>query len=422
MGNQVDKDASLFEESIEDLKPKIKNLETAYQDLKPLQQQQISVISKNISLVLIENFRSLTLLLTLLNNNEDNFDDESATFQDGNDLQIWLGEMNKRVFLFNRSMKKFRMTVLNVLGFSDAKNPLKMNFKEKNENRNNEKLDTEATELEKDEFCRLLYLLSEGSYTSVFSYLKEMEEIRCEEIGEAACNLGKNLEDIVKILKLEKVDERFSKKKAEKIRLSSYRSSSYYEKQGSSSARSENFKSQLRSQRRSSDIMSNLSGIKHKRARSSLSKIKDIGSAPAKQMHFNFNVSLPSESNESSNKTVKKLISPRRTKRGDLFKKKKRKKQIKLKMPIKESGSRGSRDLKVEEINLPPRARRSPVKVQPGFLRQTSILQRNNKPALLEKREDYRKPRVGVVGQGRSRRSAKRFTTANVIFFLLKIL
>lgn len=168
MGNEAKPESK---ESLKNLKRGMKNkseilnfldLHSSYSHLPPLKQQLIKQITKNISEILIENFRSLTLIFATLSRSELEMDDSAS------DFALWLAELNKRIFSFKMSLRKYRMTIMNLCGFNNMGANEFLKAKEKNHFLENE----ENVFLES-----LIYLVSEGSCGGLTRAMEDLWDV-----------------------------------------------------------------------------------------------------------------------------------------------------------------------------------------------------------------------------------------------------
>lgn len=138
--------------------------------------------------ILIENFRSLSLIFSLFNQikneelselgeiDKENFEDLKHFFEvnDDSEINLWLTELDQRIYLFKKSLKKYRLTLLNLMDHDEE---------------NHEKVDGEIKKravfdiekivrLRKSPIGNFIYKLAEGSGTSVNSCLNELDEVK----------------------------------------------------------------------------------------------------------------------------------------------------------------------------------------------------------------------------------------------------
>ena len=180
------------------------SLKKGFQELNPLQQQLIAQITKNLSELVIENFRSLVLLLSYLDyrNMEGNAcgadSDVLSTLRGFDDLvheselNLWLSQMIKKVYLFKGSLKKFRMTIFDLIQKKEAaRNKKQQDFDEQSQTSNSDG----ETNQEDDEAARrkmaqsileqsallhdrtVIFSLAEGTRASIKSCMKNLDGI-----------------------------------------------------------------------------------------------------------------------------------------------------------------------------------------------------------------------------------------------------
>lgn len=176
-------------------------LNTSYTNLSSLKQSLIKQITKNMAEILIENFRSLTLIFTTLEKQDEDssFSDRSRVheYEDSSEFDLWLGELNKRVFNFKKGLKKYRMTILNLLGVGKTTPVERMKALREKNVKENEDVFRDS----------ILYLLAEGSGPSISACMKKIwdfEEFESMAKKENIWNFEKNLKEISKVLEFER--------------------------------------------------------------------------------------------------------------------------------------------------------------------------------------------------------------------------
>lgn len=89
------------------------DLPSTFKNLTPIKQHLIKQITKSLSEILIENFRSLTLIFSTIehpNTTKKDFNSSQQSkvqeIEDSSEFDLWLGELNKRIFNFKHGLKK----------------------------------------------------------------------------------------------------------------------------------------------------------------------------------------------------------------------------------------------------------------------------------------------------------------------------
>ena len=201
--------SEILNESLQDALRNTFDLEAAFQQLEPVQRQLIKQINKILAETLTENFRSLVLIFsflkktkTVIQDLEDDYERPGIlgevknllNFDDDSEMNIWLGELNKKVSLFKKGLKRYRMTILNLLSGQES----------------DEKPSSDLSSVKKTVVGGYLKLLCEGSGTSIHLCMKEFDEsVEGGSLGllggmdlesPTVWNLGQNLEKIGRVL------------------------------------------------------------------------------------------------------------------------------------------------------------------------------------------------------------------------------